>query len=96
MRTSKVTATAEYVFLYDPSSDEFKQGLDDFRGAVKEGADEDDVIRACAHYFAANGGSCHGMIEGVGFVWREGTIGSQPFSGIWVKTDSPDFEYEID
>lgn len=96
MKSVKVTATTEYEFSYDPESESFKKTLHDFREICLKDADEEDVIKNAAHYLAANGGSCDGMAEGIGYIWRVGRTGNEPFSGIYVKTDSPEFDYEIE
>jgi hypothetical protein len=90
--TAGIEAVAHYSFSYDNTSKEFKDSLDSYKKSIYKRGDSSDVIKQCAHHFAI-GGTCSSMVEGVGYVWREGEKnGSLPFSGIYIKDPNPEIE----
>lgn len=97
MATKKVTIKAEGYFEleYNPESKEFKETLESYRASINKHGDEKDVLISVVHHFVL-GASCESIVEGVGFVAKEGReIPAKLYSGITVVDDEPQFDYEI-
>lgn len=95
MTELSITASMNYKFIYDSESLQFKDALKNYKESIQPTATEYDVIKQCAHHFAI-GGTIHGIVEGVGYVWQKRQKkGNEPFSGIYIDNDNPTVELEI-
>lgn len=94
-KTVDVEVSAIYSFTYDPDSPEFKETLDSYKKVIDRGGSIESVLAHVAHNLRRSG-TVESMVEGVGFIQKEGQpVPEEIFSGITVEDDDPDFNYEI-
>lgn len=95
MQAVSIQATQIYNFHYDRESKQFKEALAAYKESINTTGGEYDMLKQCAHHFAI-GGTIHGIVEGVGYVWQKRQKkGNEPFSGIYIVNDKPTVELEI-
>ena len=98
--TKKFRGTVDYAFLYDDSSEEFKQALIDYQSVIKRKGTVEDMLKHVAASLHKQGG-IQEIVEGVGYVQRKGTAEKDEkrkklWSGIYVKVNDPAiFFYEL-
>lgn len=94
-KTVDIEVSAIYSFTYDPESPEFKETLKSYSEVIERGGNEESMMAHVAHNLRRSG-SVDSMVEGVGYIQKEGRPAPEEiFSGITVEDDDPDFNYEI-
>lgn len=93
MKHVTIKAEGEFNLSYNPESKEFKDAYADYLDVIDKGADVESFLKnVCSQLMR---GGANRMIEGVGYVKCNGRIMGQPYSGIEVESDDPDFDFEI-
>lgn len=90
----KITCETDLELTFDENSKEFQDALESYRKMIDPNGDKSDMLKHVAHNLLRFGSDT--IVEGVGYVklQRASKI-QEPFSGITVKDDEPDFDFEI-
>ncbi len=95
IKTVEVQCTGSYFFSYDPESKKFREALKAYKKLIDKGGDESSMLCHVAHNLRRSE-SADSMVEGVGYLRKESHKKNiEPFSGITVDDDDPDYDYEI-
>lgn len=91
----RIEATGIFKFEYDPKSKLFIEALKDFNDLIAKHSTAEDMLKHVA--FHINRFSIESMVEGVGYVHllKDKSKPKEPFSGIYVHEEEPDFEFEM-
>nr|DAZ72977.1 MAG TPA: hypothetical protein [Caudoviricetes sp.] len=100
MKQIDVEVSTTISMKYDPESEEFKDALESYREAIKDGASEEDMLQQIAWYITTFG--TEHMIEGIGRVSVDGEKKGDPedWCGVDIENslninDTPDFQTAI-
>lgn len=79
---------------YDENSIEFKEALESYQKIIEQNGSKESMLKHVAFHITRFG--VESMVEGVGHVAMNGRKQGEPFSGINVKEDYDEFDFEIE
>ena len=94
MSEIKIDVSGQIKLTYDESSNEFQEALESYNKIICPNSDAEDMLKHVAFYITRFG--AEGMVEGVGYVGKNGRKpNEEPFSGIMVEDGYDEFEFDV-
>ena len=88
-----IEITGEIELEYDENTNEFKEALEAYQKSIDPNGKKEDILKHVAFHVTRFG--IESMVEGVGYVAFGSNKIEEPFSGITVKKNYDEFDFEI-